>query len=103
MNDDWLVMDKIVLSIGRNSIVDLYDEQTVGFEREREKSSLQLPEPSIAVVGVIIVGHVVSTGAERAWDDDDDAGGGGGKLSLEGKSEMIFVGGLLKDLVISSE
>ncbi len=51
-----------------------------------------LPELRIAVVGVIIVGHFVSTEAEREWDDDDD----------DGKSEMICDGELSKDLVISS-
>jgi hypothetical protein len=46
-----------------------------------------LPELRIGVVGVIIVGQFVSTGAER---------------ELDGKSEMICDGELFKDLVISS-
>jgi hypothetical protein len=57
---------------------------------------IRLPEPRIGVVGVIIVGQIVSTGAEREWTDDDC------KSSLDGKSEMIFDGGLLIGLVISS-
>jgi hypothetical protein len=46
---------------------------------------------------VIIVGQLVSTGAERELDADDF------KSSFDGKSEMIFVGGLFIGLVISSE
>jgi len=56
---------------------------------------LSLPDSRIGVVGVIIVGHIVSTGSERELDDD-------WKFSFDGKSEMIFDGKLSTDLVICS-
>jgi hypothetical protein len=59
-----------------------------------------LPEPSIGVVGVIIVGQIISTGAEREWDDDVDDDDF--ESSFVGKSEIIFDGELFIDLVISS-
>ncbi len=55
-----------------------------------DKNFYFLPELRIGVVGVIIVGHFVSTEAERELDDDDD----------DGKSEMICDGELSN--VISS-